>query len=1034
MTDTDVDIQRVAMVLRVEADGARRPVGSGYLLSDGVVLTAGHVIKPEAAEYQLRFFGDRPDVPVRRRTRHPGLDVALLHHRRLGNDLPPVVLGRLPRGSGELPVRGIGFPEFAVDGRQVHSHSIHGEIILQSRHGDPEGLVHLRARDQPESGVGGTPWGGSSGTALFAGRALVGVFHGALPRAGSHSFLAVRADLLHERADDDFTQWLARAGVPVEPVEVAPPHKPSGHGLRWTLSHQELVEKELTEDPYLLEKHLAYVDPGLADGSAPRRLFADLRRRRTPEVLLTGGVGTGKSRTCMEVADLAAADGWTVLHALPGGEFTVQNLAEDLRAAPPGRVLLVIDHLERRRRLDFDDIQDSLRPQAARQGIELRILAALRTDRADRLGSGLDRLFREVPVRQDDAHLGAVARRIVTTVAVRAVARWGEQAVSEACGRHPVVALLGAGYIENGFLDGVSPDLTAPPRSDDLVKLLERRLRDDRFLTSTTPAPDAHAFEATPVSLPQLACAAAFAACPQPRPQVEYAVDGLLAKLAPKGTPQPPFDGRTLVDRLIGYGWLQHTGGGELDTLHDIVTDTFLRSVLVPATGLPRPEQVSALFGLHLRDRTGLTRLARHIDRLHGELTHDADRTQLSRLCADFVTERMPAIRHHLAPPQENVAAVLRTLLTSPPWLTALAAHWDTLIAPWLTGIQGSALDHWFLYDVLRQSGDRPPGLVVDAALDRLDEEAVPGRAGMLLSVLLQADGLTDARRGRLLAAVRRWLGRPLDSDPDERKAYNGFTPYVLGPALRYTDDAADWNRIVTQGLNRAGQRGGSLFLGPLLQRPQLTPGIRRLTLAAAVKWLASYSDTDAAGHVLGPLLSRTDLNRDADSRTQLGQAARHALDYVQPRIEARRARFVLAPLLRQVELTPKQATNARQTADRWLALHRADPVVADVLAALLARPDTPAELCHRAADRALTWLDDHPDRPGGGPLAEALLAAPDRLGPGQLGRVLAAARRWSAAGPESVADSPLLRLAADCETGPDGTVRRIVAEDLTDR
>src|SRR4051794_31148243 len=87
-------------------------VGAGYLLGDGLVLTAGHVVDyAEGQSCEVRALGSSEWLPATRVWRGKGCDAALL---RINQDqaAPEDRVARIGRiGRGErVPCRALGFP------------------------------------------------------------------------------------------------------------------------------------------------------------------------------------------------------------------------------------------------------------------------------------------------------------------------------------------------------------------------------------------------------------------------------------------------------------------------------------------------------------------------------------------------------------------------------------------------------------------------------------------------------------------------------------------------------------------------------------------------------------------------------------------------------------------------------------------------------------------------------------------------------------------------------------------------------------
>src|SRR5580698_8464021 len=167
-----LDEGRVVRTAVALADGSGLSnLGSGYLIADGLVLTAAHVLETvtgvaaqegDAAEV-ARIGGEWLSATVR--WLDTGRDVAVLASATLGAT-PPVRWGRLT-GADPLDWGAIGFPAASVDavaGRQPEH--AYGRVSPVSDR--PAGRLALTVESrQPVKGD--SPWGGLSGSAVFCG-------------------------------------------------------------------------------------------------------------------------------------------------------------------------------------------------------------------------------------------------------------------------------------------------------------------------------------------------------------------------------------------------------------------------------------------------------------------------------------------------------------------------------------------------------------------------------------------------------------------------------------------------------------------------------------------------------------------------------------------------------------------------------------------------------------------------------------------------------------------------------------------------
>ncbi|MBG0811126.1 trypsin-like peptidase domain-containing protein [Methylosinus sp. H3A] len=176
-----MQIARVVEILR-----ENKSIGSGYLITPHLVLTARHVVSPEreGARWLVHPIAgvDSARLPLHQRKRpralaarvawrspHEAVDLAILElaDGETAPELPaePVTLGRAPHDCGSLPCVGHGFPSAAgADDRRVEGllswSFVPNRFDLDVSTKGPEVVKR---------------WGGMSGAAIFVGDILVGV-------------------------------------------------------------------------------------------------------------------------------------------------------------------------------------------------------------------------------------------------------------------------------------------------------------------------------------------------------------------------------------------------------------------------------------------------------------------------------------------------------------------------------------------------------------------------------------------------------------------------------------------------------------------------------------------------------------------------------------------------------------------------------------------------------------------------------------------------------------------------------------------
>jgi len=210
--------------------------GSGYLITDRLVLTAWHVVRPGAGEEvpsQVRVRvegrigpGNRPSsieepASLLWPLSEPGedLDFALL---LLGepHDLGPICWAPLG-DAGRLDVHALGYPDASIDRsvntrdtKEVNGWTHLGDRLRERREDRGTFAIRLRDEDQPE-GTPASAWPAMSGAAVFAGEALIGVIRLVLKQGPRGVLEALPVERLFGRAD--VQDAVRRAGCALPP-------------------------------------------------------------------------------------------------------------------------------------------------------------------------------------------------------------------------------------------------------------------------------------------------------------------------------------------------------------------------------------------------------------------------------------------------------------------------------------------------------------------------------------------------------------------------------------------------------------------------------------------------------------------------------------------------------------------------------------------------------------------------------------------------------------------------------------------------
>ncbi len=332
-----LDPRRVAEVFVTWSRGSGKSLhsfGSGYLVTERIVLTASHVlerpVERDLAELscEIRLLGTDRWLAAAVAWRGESHDAALLRLAReeiaaLG--LPSVAAVRWGRviGTDRVPCTAIGFPEAEKAGMRRDTAQIDGEIPAGTsiKRGllaiDVAGSVPTARRDR-------SPWRGLSGAAVFCDDLLVGVIVSDPASYGTDRLQALRAEEL--------------AGLPAfcklvndgsEALELAVPAGLAGarKGLLASLDRCLARASERWLDEFVEQMDFLGGSPA---PSARERYVEPLIRRRSR-------LPAGQGHEEVQLGDVAVAPGATTVVVGPGGSgksvILLKLAAEAARAA-----------------------------------------------------------------------------------------------------------------------------------------------------------------------------------------------------------------------------------------------------------------------------------------------------------------------------------------------------------------------------------------------------------------------------------------------------------------------------------------------------------------------------------------------------------------------------------------------------------------------------------------------------------------------------------------------------------------------------
>lgn len=305
----------------------RWSVGSGFVVRDGILLTAAHVVGAGTLLVRFRGTDERParlcTLPGGQPAVDERTDLALVAFDGGPAAAVPVALLRDDPVLGTPNVDGcvaFGFPRFAEKDREGRDTPLR-EVVrvdgyIPMGEGTVEGLATLRVPDAPLGApipvgpLGESAWQGISGSVVFAGGHAVGIISEHHPPAGMNGLTLVPLRKLDDLAES--AAWWALLGVTDRP---ALPRLPADVRLDAGLPATELEHRLrgmiLRQPEFTM---LSSPFGGLpADFYQPRLLRpagpADEQARSVPEVVLTvervviiGDPGLGKTTLLHDLA------------------------------------------------------------------------------------------------------------------------------------------------------------------------------------------------------------------------------------------------------------------------------------------------------------------------------------------------------------------------------------------------------------------------------------------------------------------------------------------------------------------------------------------------------------------------------------------------------------------------------------------------------------------------------------------------------------------------------------------------------------
>jgi tetratricopeptide (TPR) repeat protein len=321
-----IERSRVTEVYAAGPTGSR--VGSGYVVNDGLVLTARHVVNPSSS-VEVRPLGQTEWMKAAVTWSDEAAEVALLRVESggAGGDAGTPLRWGMIAGHHPVAVTAVGFPWAQVrpdatrDTEQLFGHVAPLTGLKADRYS-----VSVTT-SAPDRAGGGSGWAGMSGAALFAGPHLVGVVVVDPARFGPDRVVAIPAAVL--APDEEFGRLV---GVQRDLTTVGSRFRlevAAGLSVAVVSPYRPLPP---SFDPLAVPVVLLDPHHGIVPFSGRESQLAELARWCEAEValgvrVLTGPVGSGKTRLAAEACVDAIARGWVAGFAdahVPGGETALK--------------------------------------------------------------------------------------------------------------------------------------------------------------------------------------------------------------------------------------------------------------------------------------------------------------------------------------------------------------------------------------------------------------------------------------------------------------------------------------------------------------------------------------------------------------------------------------------------------------------------------------------------------------------------------------------------------------------------------------
>ncbi|WP_194421515.1 S1 family peptidase [Microbacterium abyssi] len=835
-----------------------RPVGRAICVAPRILLTAGHVVgDTQPGDLGVSLGLDEPRVAVIFTRRDADLDVAILHVDGDFDVSPvrrpsPAELWHLEATPGDArpdltgTITSVRRSRRNAYGRSVPALQLRVDQTLQDFHGysgaavtadDDNSAVAVLVEQQPA-----TARGRSSG---FANVLYAIAIPTALEALGVHAQIEVPA---------------RRGPLPSS-----------------LLYHDEVIASLRGYRSRLTSEDLRFVRPPQGTPWSPDSLWSSLSEGGTGSVLLVGHGGVGKTRTLLEVGDIAAESGWDVIHVRGGNAARVADtISERVRDPAAAPVLLLLDYLNLARELDLLALTEIA--NAASSSPRLRLLATSRTgwELRHRHDAGMSRFSRVflAPTEQDARD---VCLAIVREIAPSATTKFGAATVLDLTGSHrPILAVLLGQVVEAQVV--TTGDLPAALVSEDIASWLDDRLLEDDILPT-----QASAGEELPSHM--LVAAVCLASAPA-------SADALLetALCAVEGASRELV--AVTLERLRQLGWLIDVDH-QLSSAHDVVVDKILEAaVLHHSTGIVRESALATVLRTALNSPAPFANVIASLERVLDErVAQDLPIVELRSRATHWLMQSSEAIAEPLRADTAGSARVAAQILESELWSNDLTSRWVALGSSLLGAVENSPLA-------------AEPLLV---ACRSLEKDVSPSISDRAVAWIVQQGSSVDE--------------------------------FVMNACLTRKDvSSVDSETLVSVALQslepRWGEVSADFTLRRLLRRPELSASDLTTCSDYIRGWLESFGETEHAIHLLSAVVDRTELRQR--SRQLWDHAWGLTIAWIQARPHHIDGAFALESLLGSENASSDFDSDLWPLVADWLSARGTEPPAVYVLESLL--------------------------------------------------------------------------------------------------